>query len=196
MLDLGGADAVGQRTERAVGRGVAVAAHERDAGQRETLLGPDDVDDALPLIELVEIFEPEELRVLGEIRDLRGALRVRIGLVAVGGRHVVVDDAERLLGRAHLAAGEAQPLERLRARHLVHQVAVDVEEAGAVGLLVDQVVVPDLVVEGAGLGHWVSRLSNVGVYLEARAAEEKCPAKGRCAGRFCVPGEAPASIQP
>jgi hypothetical protein len=53
-------------------------------------------------------------------------------------------------------------------------VAVDIEEAGSIGLLVDQVVVPDLVVEGAGLGHWVSRLSKVGVYLEACAAEEKC----------------------
>jgi hypothetical protein len=30
---------------------------------------------------------------------------------------------------------------------------VDIDEAGAVRLFVDQMVVPDLVVEGAGLGH-------------------------------------------
>jgi hypothetical protein len=152
------------------------------------------VDDALPLIELVRNSSPKNFAFSASTRSAR-FLRVGLGLLrsVVG---VVVDDAERFLGRAHLTAGEAQPLERLRARHLVHQVAVDIEEASAVGLLVDQVVVPDLVVEGAGLGHWVSRLSEVAVYLEARAAQEKCPAKCRCAGRFCVPGEAPASIQP
>ena len=60
VLDFRGADAVGERAERAVGRGVAVAAHQRDAGQREALLGADDVDDALPLVELVVVFEIEE----------------------------------------------------------------------------------------------------------------------------------------
>ena len=153
MLDLGGADAVGERAEGAVGGGVAVAADERGARQREALLGPDDVDDALALVELVEIFEPEQLGVLGQIGDLRRAFRVGVGQVAVGGRHVVVDHAERLFRRAHLAAGEAQALERLRARHLVHEMAVDIDQAGAVRLLVHQMVVPDLVVEGARLGH-------------------------------------------
>ena len=71
VLDLGGADAVGERAERAVRRGVAVAAHERGAGQREALLRADDVADALADVELVVIFEPEQLGVLGEIGDLR-----------------------------------------------------------------------------------------------------------------------------
>ena len=43
---------------------------------------------------------------------------------------------------------KAQALESLRARHLVHEMAVDVEEAGAVGQLLDQMVGEDLVVEG------------------------------------------------
>ena len=47
VLDLARADAEGERAERAVGRGVAVAAHDRHARQRAALLGPDDVDDAL-----------------------------------------------------------------------------------------------------------------------------------------------------
>jgi hypothetical protein len=64
MLDLGGADAEGQRAERAMGRGVAVAADDGGAGQREALLGADDVDDALALVELVEIFDAEFLGVL------------------------------------------------------------------------------------------------------------------------------------
>ena len=47
MLDLAGADAEGQRAERAVRRGMAVAADQRGARQGEALLGPDDMDDAL-----------------------------------------------------------------------------------------------------------------------------------------------------
>ncbi len=153
VLDLGGADAVGERAEGAVGRRVAVAANQRDAGQGEGLLRPDHVDDALTLVELVEIFQPEQLGVLRQIRDLGRAFGVGIGRVTIGGRHVVVDDAERLLGRAHLAAGQAQALERLRTGDLVHEMAVDVDQAGAIGLLVHQMVFPDLVVEGTRLRH-------------------------------------------
>ena len=78
MLDLGGADAIGERAESAMRSGMAVAADERDARQRKALLGSDDVDDALPLIELVEIFQPEQLGVLGEIGDLLRALGIGI----------------------------------------------------------------------------------------------------------------------
>jgi hypothetical protein len=105
MFDFRGADAISERTEGAVGRGMAVAADQRHAGQRETLLRPDDVNDALALIELVVIFEIKELRVLGEISDLRRALRIRIGQIAICRRHIVIDNQERLVGRVHLAAG-------------------------------------------------------------------------------------------
>ena len=47
VLDLGGADAKGERAHRAVRRGVAVAADDRHAGLAQSLLRPDDVDDAL-----------------------------------------------------------------------------------------------------------------------------------------------------
>ena len=144
-----GADAVGERAERAMGRGVAVAADDRRARQGEALLRPDDVDDALPLIELVEIFDAELARVLGQRLDLRRGFRIVDAVRAVGGGHVVVDDGQRLLRRADLAARHAQALEGLRAGHLVHEVAVDVEQARAVRLRVDDVVVPDLVVQSA-----------------------------------------------
>ncbi len=74
VLDLRGADAVRQRAEGAMGRGVAVAAHDRHARQGEALLRPDDVDDALALVELVEIFDAEVLGVLGQRLDLQGAI--------------------------------------------------------------------------------------------------------------------------
>ena len=65
----------------------------------------------------------------------------------------MVDDGERLFGMADLAAGQAQALEGLRARHLMDEVAVDIEQAGAVVLAVDDVVVEDLVVECARCAH-------------------------------------------
>src|SRR6202011_95678 len=98
-------------------------------------------------------LDAEVLGVLRHHGDLLGALRIGIGKVAIGGRNVVVDHRKRLLRRTHLAARQTQSIEGLRARHLVHEVAVDVEQASAVRLLIDDVVVPDLVVEGAGACH-------------------------------------------
>jgi hypothetical protein len=49
----------------------------------------------------------------------------------------------------HFAAGRAQALEGLRAGDFMHQMPVDINERGAVGLLVDQMVVPHFVVESA-----------------------------------------------
>ena len=50
VLDLARADPEGEGAERAVGRGVAVAAHDRHARLGEALLGADDVDDALAAV--------------------------------------------------------------------------------------------------------------------------------------------------
>jgi hypothetical protein len=55
--------------------------------------------------------------------------------------------ATTLLLAPGLAAGQAQALEGLRAGHLVHEVAVDVEQAGAVGFLADDVRFPEFVVK-------------------------------------------------
>ena len=147
MLDFGGADAVRQRAERAMRRGVAVAADDGGARQREALLGADDVHDALALVELVVIFDAEFAGVLRHHRDLLDAFRIRIGLGAVGGRDVVVDHGQRLLRRVNLAAGGAQAFEGLRRGHFVDQMAVDIEQAGAVIGFVNQMIVPDLVVQ-------------------------------------------------
>ena len=59
------------------------------------------------------------------------------------GRDVVIHRRDRQVGPAHRPAGEPQPLERLRARHLVHEVEVDVEQRRLAGPLVDDVRVPD-----------------------------------------------------
>ena len=142
-----------QRAERAMRRGVAVAADDGGAGQRKALLGADDVHDALALVELVVIFDAEFLGVLGHHPHLLDAFRIGIGLGAIGGRDVVIDHGQRLLRRVHLAAGGAQAFEGLRRGHLVDQMAVDIEQAGAVIGFVHQMVVPDLVVQRGRFGH-------------------------------------------
>ena len=65
----------------------------------------------------------------------------------------MIDHGKRLVGCTHLPAGHAQALKGLRARHFMHQVPVDIEEAGAVRRLMHEMGVPDLVVERARLGH-------------------------------------------
>ena len=52
MLDLGGADAEGERAEGAMRRGVAVAADDGHAGLGQALLGADDMDDALGMLSI------------------------------------------------------------------------------------------------------------------------------------------------
>ncbi len=76
-----------------------------------------------------------------------------MGFVAIGGRNVVIDHRERLLRRMDLAAGHAQAFEGLRRRHFMDEVTIDVEQTGAVLGLVDQMIVPDLVVQGCRFGH-------------------------------------------
>ena len=142
VLDLAGADPEGQGAERAVGAGVAVAADDRRAGERQAELGPDHVDD--PLMAAVDVVERDaELAAVGPQRlDLPARERVA-DVELVLGRHVVVDRRERQVGPAHAPAGQPQAVERLRARHLVDQVTVDVEQRRLAGGG-HHVAVPDL----------------------------------------------------
>ena len=149
VLDLARADAERERAERAVRGGVRVAADDRHAGLGDAELGPDDVHDPLAVgaerverdAELVAVgLERLDLAARERVVDLRADRR------AVG-RHVVVGGGERAVRAADLAAGEPQALEGLRARDLVDEVEVDVDEPGR-----DLVRGPDLV-EQRGGGH-------------------------------------------
>jgi hypothetical protein len=151
MLHLGRADAVRQRAEGAVRGGMAVAADDGHAGQRPALFGADDMDDALP-----DVVTPGSSGCRNRAAFLSSASTwMRLSSLSMPvavprGGHVVVGHGDGAFRRAHLAAGHAQPLERLRAGHLVDEVAVDIEQAGAVIGLVGDMGIPDLVVEGLG----------------------------------------------
>ena len=184
MLDLGGADAEGQRPEGAVGAGVAVAADDGRAGQGEALLGADDVHDALADVAHAEQLDAELGAVLGQRVDLDARDLVGDRLRAVAGRHVVVGHRQGRVGPAHLAAGQPQALEGLRAGDLVDEVAVDVEEAGAVRLRVDEMGVPDLLEQRARLGH-------APVLLQLDAYCGRLSAAGRSSRRSAMRADLP-----
>ena len=118
-------------------------------------------------------------------RESSSRIRAATGVPSVG--HVVVGRRERAVGAADLAAGEPEPVERLRARDLVDEVQVDVDEPARR----DLVGVPDLVEQGLWhrsappqsgaddreqhglLGSWVLEVvRQVGVERDAVALEQ------------------------
>jgi hypothetical protein len=134
---------------------VAVAAHDRHARLGEALLGADHVDDALAGVAHRVAGDAELLAVAQEDVHLLLGDGVGDGQRQVAGGDVVVHRRHRQVGAPHLASRQAQPVEGLRRGDLVDQVEVDVEEVGLVAAAgdVDQVAVPDLLAEGAGLRH-------------------------------------------
>ena len=153
VLDLRGADTEGQRPEGAMGRGVAVAADDGHAGLGHALFRADDVNDALADVRHGEVRDAELGAVPLQGLDLNARFRVVDAARTVGGRHVVVADRQGGLGPPHPAPGRLEPLEGLGAGHFVDQMAVDIEERGAVVLDVDQMAVPDLVEQGPRHAH-------------------------------------------
>ena len=82
----------------------------------------------------------------------------------------MVDHGQRLFRMPDSPVRHAQPFEGLRAGDFMHEVAIDVEKTGAVILAVDDVVVEDLVVEGARCAH-VRKSVDQGFARASRAGE-------------------------
>ena len=192
MLDLGRADAMRQRAEGAMRGGVAVAADHGHARQGPALFGADDVDDALADVGHRVVVDAEILGVLVQRLDLDAAVFGHgrgIGAVQRG-RHVVVRHGDGLFRRAHLAARHAQAFERLRAGHFMHQMAVDIQKAGAVVGLVDDMVVPDLVIEGSERS-WLSHCAAIGEWMASRRAAYAATASEACEDGPRIVGKTP-----
>ena len=153
MADLARADAEGECAESAVSTRVAVAADDHGARLRQPLFRADDVDDALAMVAHAEFVEAEFGTVGVQGLDLGARDRIDDAGLTVASRHVVVGSRQHRARPPHLAAGQLQALEGLRAGHFMHQMAVDIDQRGAVGFLADDVGVPEFVVEGAGGCH-------------------------------------------
>ncbi len=152
MRHFGRADAEGVGAERAVGRGVAVAAHDQQARQRQALFRADHMHDALTRIAQAEQTDAVCGGVGLEIGDHRRDRRIGDRAVAGVGRHVMIGNAEgeprlghRTSALLHLREGEE--------RAFMHIMAVDPEQRGAVLAPRDLVRGPELVDEGLGFAH-------------------------------------------
>ena len=93
------------------------------------------------------IVNAEILGVLVQRLDLNAAFLVldTLGAVQRGG-HVVIRHRDGLVRRAHRTSRHAQPFKGLRAGHFVHQMAVDIQKAGAVFGFMRQMRIPDFVI--------------------------------------------------
>src|ERR1700744_1243353 len=92
-LALAGADAERERAERAVGRGVRVAADDRHARLGERELRADDVHDALPGVAHREQLDAELGRVLAQRLHLGAGDRVGDRAIRAGQRDPGAGDA-------------------------------------------------------------------------------------------------------
>lgn len=69
------------------------------------------------------------------------------------GGDAVVNGSDGFIGAAHFEATLTEASEGLRRGDFVNQVQVNIQHGGRVGLLRDDVVVPDFLEEGKGRGH-------------------------------------------
>ncbi len=113
-------------------------------GLGESLLRRYHVHDALQRIVHVVQRDAELLAVPRQRLELRAGDVVGNRQPALPGGDVVVGGRYRQVGAAHPAPVLPEAVERLRRRHLMHKVQVDVEERRPARLLVDDVRVPYL----------------------------------------------------
>ena len=122
-------------------------------GLREAQLGPDHMDDALVGVAPAVKRDAELAAVVLQRPDLVRCHRVEDRQTAGVGRRRVVRGRDRPFGPPDLEAAFAEAGERLGAGDLVDEVEVDRENRGRIGLLGDDMVVPDLLDERArGIG--------------------------------------------
>jgi hypothetical protein len=63
-----------------------------------------------------------------------------------------------------------QTFKGLRRRHLVNKVTVDVEKTGSVGITINDVIIPDFIIKGAGCAHgFIHRILKKGNGLRKKA---------------------------
>ena len=147
------ADAEGERAQRAVRRGVGVAADQGEAGLGDALLRADDMGDALPLVAEVEQGDAALGRVGADLLDQLAMMRIDdVRHVAAVAPHIVVGRREAAVRTAQLHVALPQ-LGEARRRAVMHQVAVDVEQRVAVVAIDDDVTLPDLLEHRACGGH-------------------------------------------
>src|SRR5262249_29549857 len=128
MFDFRSPDTESERTECAVGAGVAVAADDGHARLCETEFWADDVHNSL--LRRIDIKQPDAkfAAVLLQRLNLLLCDRIEDRSAAWLGRDIVIDSRDSAQSLPHFAAGGAKTVKRLRGCHLVHQVQIHIEQ--------------------------------------------------------------------
>ncbi len=151
MLNLTSSNTECQSSKGTMSRRVTISADCGATGKSESLLGSDDVHDSLPLIRHTKILESEVLHIGLQLHDLRPGRSLfdktlnvdQSGSIFCG--NIVIDGSQGTVRTSDYAIGHAKSLEGLRGGHLVHEMAVDVEEGGH-AVIVHYVIVPNFVI--------------------------------------------------
>src|SRR5260370_28748541 len=147
VLDFAGADTERQRAERAVSGRVAVAANKGLPGLRDTQLRSNDVYDALILAVHVKEADAGFAAVFLQSFKLELGIVIEYGQRAVGGGNGMVHHRESEIGAANFAAFRAETGEGLGRGALMDEGAVNIDDHGLAGWLVNDMGVPDFLIE-------------------------------------------------
>ena len=135
-----------------MGRCMAVAADDGEAGQGEALFRADHMDDAL-----ARIVEPEQgdavmRRVGAEQVDHTGDRGIGDRPAAATGRHIVIGDAEGQIGTRDAAVARGDLAEGM-VRAFMDEMPVDPDQRQAIVAAGHDVVVPQFVKQGRRCRH-------------------------------------------
>ena len=147
MLDFTRANAKRERPESTVSARVTIATNDRRAWLRQAKLWSNDVNNALFGRLYVEELNSKLFAVSTECLDLSRRNRICDRQVAICSWNVVIDGAESEIRASHFAVRLTQSVKRLRRRHLVNEMEVDVEKRGLTISFTNDVSLPELIEE-------------------------------------------------
>src|SRR5690606_38582353 len=146
VLDLRGTNTKGQSAHGTVRAGVGVTTNHGHARQGRALLRADNVHNALTHVVHAEFGNAEFFAVGVQGIDLQARDRVFNTVLAGGGGDVVVRHSQVGTDAPRLAAGQSQAFKGLGAGHFMQQVAINVDQTGAIRVLMHDVFVEQLIV--------------------------------------------------
>src|SRR4029079_1408230 len=118
VFDFGSANSERKCAKCAMGRGVAIAANNRQARKRDAELRSDDMHDALLFMAITEKRNSKFLAVFrksGQLFSAQGGLVDRAAI----GRNVVIDGGKGQVRSADRTVVLSEAVKRLRRRHFV-----------------------------------------------------------------------------
>ena len=145
MFNLGCANAKGQCAECTMCCGVRVTTHNRHPRQGKALFRANHMHNTLPLVIHGKIRHAKFSSIFFQRFDLNAAFFIGDASRPVCCRNIMVSHRQCAVWCAYRAGGVAQTFERLWAGNFMHQMAVDIDQTGAIILAMHNMRIPNLV---------------------------------------------------